>query len=120
MSKIVQAVNAMISNPEKIGRVVRGEEEFFFLYNNKYKWSMAQRDGGYALWFYPGNETLDDLAVSEQSGDWDNTPMVTYSTTEIGTKEAKSSFSELYTLLKEKVYGVNAALDDIIANSDLF
>ena len=44
--------------------------------------------------------------------------MVTYKDTEIGTKEAKASFAELHTLIKERVYGVNDVLDDIISDAD--
>lgn len=122
MSKIVQAVNAMIANPNLISKVIKGkgESELFFLYKDKYKWSMSKREHGYVLWFYPGNETLEEL-VSFDGIDWSNgVSMVTYQDTEIGTKEAKASFSELYTLLKERVHGVNKVLDDIISDADFF
>ncbi|UUZ72960.1 hypothetical protein LP415_05615 [Polaromonas sp. P1(28)-8] len=119
MSKIVQAVNAMISNPDKIGKVIRGESEFFFLYKDKYKWSMSPREGDHILWFYPGDESLEQLA-SYEGQDWEDTSMVTYRDSEIGTKEAKASFAELYTLLKERVYGVNKVLDDIISDAEPF
>jgi len=46
--------------------------------------------------------------------------MVKYSDTEVGTKEAKSSFAELYTIVKERLYGVNDVLDDIISDSESF
>lgn len=119
MSKIVQAVNAMISNPDKIGKVIRGESELFFLYKDKYKWSMDRREGDHILWFYPGDESLEQLA-SFEGEDWAETSMVTYRDSEIGTKEAKASFAELYTLLKERVYGVNKVLDDIISDAEPF
>lgn len=117
MSKIVQAVNAMISNSDKIGRVIRGDSELFFMYKDKYKWSMAQREDDYFLWFYPGEESLEQL-VSYDGHDWEGTPMVTYRAGEIGTKEAKASFADLFTLLKERLYGVNNVLDDIISDAD--
>lgn len=119
MSKIVQAVNAMISNAEKIGKVVRGESEFFFIYKDKYKWSMAHQGGDYMLWFYPGDESIETLASYEGS-DWEGTSMVIYRAGEIGTKEAKASFAELFTLLKERIYGVNEVLDDIISDANPF
>lgn len=120
MSKIVQAVNAMINNPKLITKVIQGHDELFFLYKNKYKWSMTERDGTHFLWYYPGDETLEELAMFEPQ-DWgdgiaDGIAVVTYRDTEIGTREAKSSFLELYTLLKERLYGVNDALDDIISD----
>lgn len=118
MSKIVQAVNAMISNPEFVSNVIPGDNEFFFLYKNKYKWSIARRNGDeHFLWFYPGGESLETLAAHDGS-DWEGTPMVIYRDSEIGTKEAKASFSELYTLIKERAYGVNEVLDDIISDFD--
>jgi hypothetical protein len=119
MSKIVQAVNAMIANPKLITKVIKGENELFFLYKDKYKWSMDKREQAYFLWFYPGDQTLESLA-SFEAWDWsDGFPMVMYQDVEIGTKEAKASFSELYRLLKERVYGVNEVLDDIISDGDI-
>ncbi len=120
MSKIVQAVNAMIANPSFITDVIKGEEgdEIFFLYKGKYKWSMAQRDQKCYLWFYPGNEEALARLASYEGPDWEGVAMVAYNDAEIGTKEAKASFSELHNLIKEKVFGVNDALDDIISDAD--
>ena len=42
MTKIVQAVNAMISNPDKIKSVIPNGQEFFFIYKDKYKWSILK------------------------------------------------------------------------------
>lgn len=115
MSKIVQAVNAMIANPDLISDVRWGSGgELFFHYKNKYKWSMASKDAGdYMLWFYPGDVPLNQLSTYE-GHDWEGVPMVTYKSSEIGTKEATASFSELFGLLTERVHGVNEVLDDII------
>ena len=35
--KIVQVINAMISNKNKISNVIRDENEFFFLYDEKFE-----------------------------------------------------------------------------------
>ena len=116
MSKVVQAVNAMIANPEYIDRVTRGGHgELFFVYKRKYKWSMRRdADGEIFLYYYPGQQSLDQLARFDDD-DWqDFADMVVYSSREIGTREAQSSFNELYTLLKERVFGINEVLDDII------
>jgi hypothetical protein len=115
MSKIVQAVNAMISNSKLITSVIKGESELFFLYKNKYKWSISKREDGHILWYYPGSETLQSLA-SHDGDDWQGVEMVTYKDSEIGTKEAKATFSELYTLLNEKIYGIDDVLNDIISD----
>lgn len=118
MSKIVQAVNAMISNPNLISAVIQNESEFFFLYKGKYKWSISRRENDeHILWYYPGAETIQKLSGNDGS-DWEGTPMVTYKDGEIGTREAKASFSELYTIIKERVYGVNEVLNDIISDAD--
>lgn len=116
MSKIVQAVNAMITNANLITNVIRGQNEIFFLYKGKYKWSMAKRDDGFWLWYYPGEQKLERLARE----DWDeDLPMVTYNDASVGTREAKASFGELHTIIKEKVFGVDEVLDDIIGDSDI-
>lgn len=116
MSKIVQAVNAMVANPDLITKVVRGDSEYFFLYKDKYKWSMTKRPKGLYLWYYPGEESLEELAARDPGG-FDDVDMVSYSDVEIGTTEAKASFAELFTLLNEKIYGVNLVLEDIISDN---
>lgn len=118
MSKIVQAINAMIANPELISSVVQSGDELFFLYKQKYKWSILKREDGFHLWFYPGPETIEQLS-SFEAEDWrlSGTPMIHYHDAELGTREAKSSFSELFTMLSEKVYGIDQALDDIISDN---
>lgn len=109
----------MISNPDNITKVLRGSRELFFLYKGKYKWSMRREGDTHSLWFYPGNERIEQLVGHDDpESDWDGVSMVHYSDTEIGTKEARASFSELFTLLKERVFGVNTVLDDIIADMD--
>jgi hypothetical protein len=44
----------------------------------------------------------------------ENINSVPYNTKTLGTKEAKDSFKELNTIIKEKVYGMDDVLDDII------
>lgn len=120
MSKIVQAVNSMISNAGMIGPVIQNNNEYFFVYKDKYRWSVSRRDNeSHQLWYYPGDLPIEVLAGME-GHDWEMIPMVKYSDTEIGTKEAKSSFAELYTIVKERLYGVNDVLDDIISDSESF
>lgn len=119
MSKIVRAVNVMVSNPEQITNVISSNysDELFFIYKNKYKWGMKRdEDGEYYLYYYPGRQTLNQLAgFSDQ--DWnDFSEMVVYSTNGIGTKEARSSFADLYTVVREKRFGLNDVLDDIIGD----
>ncbi|MBR8507385.1 hypothetical protein SAMN05443026_5852 [Burkholderia orbicola] len=119
MSKIFQAVNSMVFNRNLITNVVKGESEYFFLYKNKYKWSIAQREDETYLWYYPGSITLEALSRCEQSGDWESVDMVKYSDREIGTKEAIASFSELFVVVKEKLYRIDDVLDDIISDDGI-
>ena len=115
MSKVVQAVNAMITNSKDISNVIKSGNELYFLYNKKYKWSMAAKDGEYHLWFYPGSNTLESLIFQLENGDIDNISMVHYIDADIGTKEARASFADLYMVLSEKIYGIDEVLDDIIS-----
>lgn len=117
MNRIVQAVNAMVSNSELITSVVNSNRETFFLYKGTYKWSIrSDSDEDYILWFYPGNGRIEDLA-SIEDGNWEGVPMVVYKTAELGTREAIASFSDLYAVVKEKAYGMDSVLDDIISDS---
>lgn len=119
MSKIVQAVNVMIANPSLISNVLKGDREIFFLYKNRYKWSMDRRDDGHHLWYYPGDDDLEYLVGAEiVGGPFEGISMVHYYDGEIGTKEAKASFAELYNVISEKVYGVDKVLDDIISDGE--
>lgn len=117
-AKIVQAANAMLSNPNAISEVMPAAEgdrdEFFFLYAGKYKWSIMKLKGEYVLYLYPGKQPLEDLA-SIQDEEWQMfNEYVAYNTKEIATKEAHDTFSELYNLVKERRFNVNVVLDDII------
>lgn len=119
MSKIVQAVNAMISNKHLISNVAQGARELFFLYKSQYKWSMWRRDDGeYFLWYYPGKEDLSELTTYGDD-DWEETKVVIYKTEDIRTKEARASFAELYGVLKERLYGMDTVLDDIISEKNI-
>lgn len=119
MSKIVQAVNTMIAHQDLISNVLKGDKEYFFLYKDKYKWSIVQREDETFLWYYPGTLSLEDLCDIEESGSWDGIDMVKYTDREIGTKEAIASFAELFTIIKEKVFGLDKVLDDIISDDDI-
>ncbi|KVV19339.1 hypothetical protein WK80_25820 [Burkholderia multivorans] len=109
----------MIAHAELISRVLKGDNEYFFLYKKKYKWSIANREDGISLWYYPGQESLESLRDVVDVADWRGIDMIRYTPEEIGTKEARASFAELFTLVKEKYYGINEVLDDIISDDDI-
>ena len=71
----------------------------------------------YYLWYYPGTEEIEQLTHFGDD-EWEGTPMVSYRASELGTKEADASFAELYSVLKERIYGMNDVLDDIISEDD--
>lgn len=119
MSKIVEAINVMISNHEKIDKAFKGdyEAEIFFQYDGKHKWSILKNDAGdYFLHYYPGSDSLEKL--SSMPGElWaDFTQMVSYTSVTLGTKEAKASLQDLYGIVKEKLFGMDDVLDDIISS----
>ncbi|GAB3381153.1 hypothetical protein [Lysobacter fragariae] len=118
--KIVSAVNAMIANANKISNVCHGNtpnDEVFFVYNEKYKFSVMKAKDDVSVYFYPGGEALESLAAWDDR-DWDQSgvSVVRYSAKELGDKEAMESFSELFRVAKERVYGVDDVLDDIISD----
>ncbi len=115
MSKIVIAVNSMISNADKISIIKQKDDEYLFLYDNKYKWSIQKKGNDYNLYFYPGNQTIDELAKPEKFA---SVPFIEYRTEELKTREAEESFKELYLIIKEKLYDVDKALEDIIGQED--
>lgn len=115
MSKIVQVVNAMISNKEKITNVIPNNREYFFLYDKKYRWSISPlEDENYNLFLYPSsNESTNELALKEDH-EWAFYNLIRYTTKEIKTKEAYESFHELYQTVSEKSYGIDGIFDDIL------
>jgi hypothetical protein len=120
--KIVSAANAMISNPGKITSVIPGSTsgELFFLYAEKHKWSIVSTSDGadYSLFYYPTDLSLESLASMEDYQWSDFSYMIRYSSKDIGTKEAKDTFAELYTIVKERLFGVDDVLTEIINTAD--
>lgn len=112
MSRIVQAINAMIENKEKITSVVKRDNELFFLYKGKYVWGIISNDGHF-LYYYPG--ATDPLHLANlRDSEWEDVQLVSYSSKSIGTREAAASFAELYGIVAEKAFGIDVVLDDII------
>lgn len=118
--KIVEAINTMISNPQKISNIIKVNNEYFFLYNDKYKWSLNKNENDdYFLFLYPDKSK--SLEYFSEFTDWQGySDFVTYKSSEIKTREAIESFSELYLLLSKKTLGVDDILDDIISDDNPF
>ena len=113
MNKIVQVINAMITNSNKIKEVTKNGKEFFFLYDNKHKWSISRNnDEEYYIHFYPIKDiTIEQLSVFT---DWEHLEYVTYSTKDIKTTESIESFRELHQIVSDKVFGIDDIFDEII------
>lgn len=124
MSKIVKAINVMVSNPERIADVIKGDHdtECFFMYDGKHPWSILKRnDGHYYMAYYPGNQDIYELSqISSDAWNEGLVHCVTYTSQELGTKEAIESMAELYNIVSQKLYGMDDVLDDIINSDALF
>jgi hypothetical protein len=120
MSKAIQAINVMIGNSSQISNIIKNNKLYFFLYANKHKWSIRENQGDIYLFYYPGQESLQEIATMAPNSllNYDN--FVTYSTEEFKTREAIESLQELYRVVKEKSLGVDKALDDIIGRDESF
>ncbi len=113
--KIVQVINAMITNQSKITDVHRNNEEYFFLYDKKHKWSILKNDSeDYSIHFYPNVEVGPDILANVNN--WDGIDFVSYSTEDLKTKEAIESYRELYQIVADKLYGIEDIFNEIIAD----
>lgn len=124
MTKIVTAVNAMISNPDLICQVENScynSDELFFIYKDKYYWSISKCDSSsnFYLHYYPKATSIKELTLID-GDEWQHYhPMVSYDTHELATKEAMSTFRELYHITNEKLLGMDEILNDIIGDDFL-
>jgi hypothetical protein len=118
MSKIITAINAMISNPDLITESTQGEmdSEIFFKYDGKHLWSIIKSNNKYTLHYYPGRNDLLNLAsIPQEYWPQEDIKSVYYSSDILGTKEAVDSLKELQSIVQEKAYGMDDVLDDIIS-----
>lgn len=113
MSKVVQAVNSMVSQAELISGVIQSERgEIYFVFGNKYVWSIDQAPADdFVLYFYPDQTEPKEAMMSDSVP---GVPTVRYRSSEIGTREAKASFAELYTIVSSKLWNMEQVLNDII------
>jgi len=126
MSKIVAAAKAMLSNSNKISNVINTNSYWFYLYDQKYAWCIQswnyEGENRYMLYFLKAGENfyVDEVGVFERLSRKDVKSMVKdgdaieYNSNEIGTDEALQAFRLLYTTVKEKGFGIDKVLDEII------
>ena len=113
MNKIILAINSMIQNLDKISNVSVLNNEYFFQYKG-YIWGIFESTENYILTYYPGSTTVTNLInVIEFSDDIDS---ISYNSDAFKNQEDIESFRDLYLIIKEKVYGLDKVLDDIIEN----
>ncbi len=115
MNKIIQVINTMISNSQRISNViVNGGNEFFFIYNDKHKWSIINNDeDSIVLFLYPD----EDIKLEELAFDVDFSVYkryVSYRAEDFKSAEAIETFKELLKIVKDKIFGVDNILDDIL------
>lgn len=116
MYKIVAAVNSMIEHPHLITTVIKSSTGgLFFVYDSKFKWSIIENEKDvFSLFYYPGKQSIEELASYGSEGWLKFKEFVYYGTEEIKTKEALESFSELYSVVQNKIYDMDKVLDYII------
>lgn len=115
MYKIVAAVNSMISNSHLIEQVKRHGNVCYFIYDRRFKWSIAKNTEDYFLCYYPTEHSLEDIITYSDYDGFDE--YVVYSTKDIKTKESIESFSDLYQTIQNKLYGIDSVLDQIISTA---
>lgn len=116
--KIIKAINSIIENESLITNVIQSKDEFFFLYNNKYKWSInlpEQTSDDLYIHFYVNEDLSIEKLSKIQDQEWELYNFITYKISDFKTIEASESFHSLYQIVKSKVYGVDDILDDIIS-----
>nr|WP_319494382.1 hypothetical protein [uncultured Desulfobacter sp.] len=125
MSKIVAATNSMIANSDKISTVINRDSYWFFLYHKKYAWCIENLDhegtNSSILYFLKaeGKFYVNDVKVFERLSRQDVRSLVKqgeaieYNSNEIGTEEALQAFRLLFTIVKERGFGIDNILDDI-------
>ena len=126
MSKIVAVANAMNSNSNKISKVINSDSYWFFLYDEKFAWSIQSWDNEdkhkYILYFLTvkGNFYVNEAREFELLSRTDvrslvkNGEAIEYNSYEIGTDEALQTFRLLYTAVKEKGIGIDKVFDEIL------
>ncbi|MES2829465.1 MAG: hypothetical protein V4687_14990 [Bacteroidota bacterium] len=111
--KILSVLEAILKNPQFITNILQGEKEYYFLYKNSYKWSVAKGDDGiyYVHLYYLDYPSLAELATFT---DWQN---YNYKTWNTGLDQYDDNlFVQLYNLLAEKESGINDIFNDILSD----
>lgn len=114
MTKFLDAMKTMARNSDKITNVIRNNnDEIFFLYKQKYCWSMlkTKKDGELYIYYYPN---VSDPSQLISITDWEGIAFKTFSAKDFEDNDASAVFEELYTKIDRKIYDMDSVLDDIL------
>ncbi len=113
MNKIILAINSMIQNSDQISDISVSNNEYFFEYKG-YIWGIFKSKEDYILTFYPNFSTVSHaINMTKHLHDVAN---INYNSDAFKNQEDIESFRDLYSIVKEKLYGLDKVLDDIIEN----
>lgn len=116
MEKLVKVLELMCENQHLIQDVALDEERlYFFSYNNISTWSIKKEDtDDIALTVYVQNK-FSAKELSEMV-DRDDIHQVTYKSEEFNDT-FDALLEDVYYAVKDKVFGINELLDQIISNT---
>ncbi len=119
MSKIVRTINAMLSNAGKITETLAAGGDYYFVYDGKHRWSIGTCDDGYALTYFATSLNLSAISrMRYDGGALDMINPVTYLSNDIGTREARESFRELFMTVRDRASGLDRVMDEIIGDDE--
>lgn len=117
MSKIIQVINSMILNKKLIDVKVTDNINYYFTYNENYKWCIWRyhQGSGINLTFYPiGAEVTMEVLYNDIQFDNNTIQKITYTSDDYKNKEAIETFQDLYKIIQEKALGVDGIFDDLL------
>jgi len=127
MSTIVEVLNRMIENKEKIDDTIFFKEEVYFLYDKKFLWSIKQilwseqdSRSNYTVKLYPNanpsQKSLFDY-IEDQHNDLKASqlhPSLGYISANYPTVAANDTFTELYLIVSRKASGADDVFQAIL------
>lgn len=133
MSTIIEVLNVIIDNRDKIKEVARGSDpnKLYFRYGGPRIWSV-ELNGPIVVRVYPNSDVIGEISLEKiaRSNSIERTPEnikisqalsanVEYSDQEWTSREAKSTFKDLYKTVLERSYSVDKYFEDIVANGGI-
>lgn len=111
--RIAEVLKTMLRNKELISRPIykKEEREFYFLYDQKYKWSILTSPSGaeFTVYIYPGEENLQQVY-----DDWSTAEKISFSTVSLTDYEFRTACRALYEYLRDDYFGVERLFNEIL------